>query len=52
MFEVRMCSEGGCDRLFYAADTIEEAQSVGASYGWYFVDENGFEWELYLGEVE
>lgn len=46
MITIWMYSGGGTKREFMTCETKYEACEFCSIYGWKYVDENGFEWEL------
>lgn len=51
-FVITMSSGGGTVRDFMTLPTKEEAEEICEGYGWVFMDENEFEWELDIDERE
>lgn len=43
---ILMSSGGGTTYVFTTAPTYDEAAAICEGYGWEFVDENNFVWEL------
>lgn len=51
MFEVFIKSAGGIKRHFIEFETAAEAESFCREYGWEWIDENGFVWDMDYEEV-
>ena len=51
-YVITMSSGGGTVRDFMTLPTKEEAEEICEGFGWVFMDENEFEWELEIDERE
>ena len=44
----RRAADEYVEQEFFCAETLEEALAAGADHAWWFVDDDGYSWELYL----